>query len=146
MKGLSDRQRAFADCLLACGIAEQAAIEAGYSAKYARGNAHKLVANSCIAKYLAERRAQIDAENIAGIQEINEFWSRVLRGEEKDEQVIYNPRTGGVEIVGVGVSMRDRLKASEMRARVEGIFTDKLDISGNVTVVIDDDYSDADDT
>lgn len=47
--GLNGRQQLFVLEFLVDRNAEQAAIRAGYSPKYARGNAHKLVANSCIA-------------------------------------------------------------------------------------------------
>jgi len=47
--GLNGRQQMFVLEYLVDRNAEQAAIRAGYSPKYARGNAHKLVANSCIA-------------------------------------------------------------------------------------------------
>lgn len=55
---MNDRQKRFADEYLIDLNAEAAAIRAGYSPKYARGNAHKLVANSCIAKYIAERQEE----------------------------------------------------------------------------------------
>lgn len=134
MGRLTDRQRKFADYYLSCGIAEQAAIEAGYSPQYARGNAHKLVANSCIQTHMETRRAMLDAAKVAQMGEINEFWTRVLRGEEKEEQGIYNPKTGAVEVVSINPTLKDRIKASELRARVEGAFVDKMQLSGEVQI------------
>lgn len=52
---MNERQRRFADEYLIDLNAEQAAIRAGYSERYARGNAHKLVANSCISEYIQKR-------------------------------------------------------------------------------------------
>lgn len=57
MAKMSERQKRFADEYLIDLNAERAAIRAGYSERYARGNAHKLVANSCIAEYIRERQA-----------------------------------------------------------------------------------------
>ena len=54
---LTARQQRFVEEYLVDLNAEQAAIRAGYSAKYARGNAHKLVANSCTAAAIQARRA-----------------------------------------------------------------------------------------
>ena len=51
---LKPQWKAFADYYIELDNAEKAAIKAGYSPKYARGNAHKLVANSCIKKYIDE--------------------------------------------------------------------------------------------
>ncbi|MFR0949621.1 MAG: terminase small subunit [Ruminococcus callidus] len=44
MTALTERQRKFAEYYVQCGNAEQAAVSAGYSEQYARGNAYKLVA------------------------------------------------------------------------------------------------------
>lgn len=52
---LNERQKRFADEYLIDLNAEAAAIRAGYSPRYARGNAHKLVAKGCIKDYIAER-------------------------------------------------------------------------------------------
>lgn len=53
---MNERQKRFADEYLVDLNAEQAAIRAGYSPRYARGNAHKLVADSCIAEYIQKRQ------------------------------------------------------------------------------------------
>ena len=52
---MNERQKRFADEYLVDLNAEQAAIRAGYSERYARGNAHKLVANGCIGEYIKKR-------------------------------------------------------------------------------------------
>lgn len=52
---MNARHKLFADEYLIDLNAEAAAIRAGYSPRYARGNAHKLVANSCISEYIQKR-------------------------------------------------------------------------------------------
>lgn len=54
---MNERQMRFAEEYLIDLNCEAAAIRAGYSPKYARGNAHKLVANSCIKEYIQKRKA-----------------------------------------------------------------------------------------
>lgn len=54
---MNERQKRFADEYLIDLNAEVAAIRAGYSPRYARGNAHKLVANSGIAEYIKKKKA-----------------------------------------------------------------------------------------
>ena len=81
---MNDRQRAFADYYIETGNAEESAIRAGYSKKYARGNAHKLVANSCISAYIAERVKPTEQKRIATGDEVMEFFTAVMRGEIKD--------------------------------------------------------------
>ena len=54
---MNERQMRFAEEYIIDLNCEAAAIRAGYSPKYARGNAHKLVANSCIKEYIQKRKA-----------------------------------------------------------------------------------------
>lgn len=111
-------QRAIADAYIENGgNQEKAVIAAGYSARYARGNAHKLVANSGVQRMIGERNAEIADSRIADMEEINAFWTAIMRDEEADR--------------------RDRLKASELRARAAGMFTEKIQVSGSVDAGLD---------
>lgn len=56
MAKLNDRQQKFCDEYLIDLNATQAAIRAGYSEKYAHTNANKLLQNTTIANYIAERK------------------------------------------------------------------------------------------
>ncbi|WP_317395839.1 terminase small subunit [Blautia hydrogenotrophica] len=82
---LTPKQKAFADEYLKCGNATEAAKKAGYSGKYAGYNADKLLKNTKIAEYMAQRQKQIDNSRIADVKEVLEFYSSVLRGEIKDQ-------------------------------------------------------------
>lgn len=84
MGKLTPRQKAFADYYIETGNAEQSAIRAGYTKKSARGNATRLISNECISEYIAERQAAIDKDRLMTLEEIQEFRTRVIRGEEKD--------------------------------------------------------------
>lgn len=81
---LKPRQKAFADYYIETGNAEESAVRAGYSKAYARGNAHKLVANSGIAAYIAERVKPTEEKRIATCDEIMQFFTSVMRGEVLD--------------------------------------------------------------
>lgn len=87
------------ECL---GNAEKAAIKAGYSVAYARGNASKLVAKSCVQEYIREINAKTESENIATIKDIKRFWSDVMNDEDE--------------------MMKNRLRASELLAKAGGMF------------------------
>lgn len=106
MKELKPKQKLFAEyyCGKHLGNAEQAAIAAGYSPRYARGNAHKLVAHSGIKAYIDEineRNAPKELK-IATIQEIQAFWTEVMNDESAD--------------------LKHRLRASELSAKAKGAF------------------------
>lgn len=84
---LTPKQKAFADEYMICGNAEKSARKAGYSEKYARGNAHKLVANSGISAYIAEKQSLIEKQkgaDIMSLAEIQQRRSMIARGELTD--------------------------------------------------------------
>nr|DAM67171.1 MAG TPA: terminase large subunit [Caudoviricetes sp.] len=84
---LTPKQKAFADEYIICGNAEKSARKAGYSEKYARGNAHKLVAKSCISEYIAEKQSLIEKQkgtDIMSLAEIQQRRSMIARGELTD--------------------------------------------------------------
>lgn len=105
---MNERQRRFADNYLKYGQTVRAALEAGYSEHYAKGNAARLLHKPEIRKYIGQRNEQIQSRKIADMEEINEFWTSVMRNEEFD--------------------IKDRIKASELRAKVQGAFIERREI------------------
>lgn len=94
---MNERQRRFADEYIKLGNIEQAAIKAGYSEKYARGNAHKLVANVSIKNYINEQIQKIRDESIMDAKEALSILSDIARGKRDEEVLMLNPVTGQVE-------------------------------------------------
>lgn len=94
-------------CGEALGNAEKAVILAGYSKKYARGNANKLIARKEIQDYIAYLNSLTKDDvqyHIANIKEIQAFWTTVMQSG--------NYKTS------------DRLRASELLAKAQGAFND----------------------
>lgn len=121
-KKLTPKQKAFVDYYIENGgNATQSAIKAGYSQKYANTNANKLLQNTTISKYIEERNKLIESKRIASITEVKEYWTRVMRGEEKDQ-------------FGLDASLQDRNKAAESLAKTYGMFINKIDADVNATV------------
>lgn len=134
---MKDRQRRFADEYLIDLNAEAAAVRAGYSPRYARGNAYKLVAKSGIKEYIEKRMAEKESELIADQNEVLRYLTAVMRGESTSEEII-------VEGIGDGRSKarklektpseKDRLKAAELIGKRYGLFTDKIETEGSMYV------------
>ena len=139
---MKDRQRRFADEYLIDLNAEAAAVRAGDSPRYARGNAYKLVARSGIKEYIEKRMAEKESELIADQNEVLRYLTAVMRGESTSEEII-------VEGIGDGRSKarklektpseKDRLKAAELIGKRYGLFTDKIetDIDMDLNITID---------
>lgn len=120
------------------GNATEAYKQAGYACKtdaWAQSSASRLMAQPKIKARLAELAEELASERIAGIREIQEHLTRILRGERIEEQIV-------VEGLGDGVSeartmkrkpqLKDAIKAGELLAKMQG----GLDNSAAVNVVV----------
>ena len=107
---LTAKQQAWIDYYKQGKRAAEAARLAGY-----RGNNHDVIGAQNLVKlseYIIDRDEVLEKPRIADMDEINKFWSDVMRNSEAD--------------------LKDRLKASELRARSAGMFTDKVQVSGGL--------------
>ena len=122
---MNERQKRFADEYLIDLNAEQAAIRAGYSEKYARGNAHKLVANSCISKYIAERKQdRIERTEITQDMVLRELANIAFSNAADYASVI--EKQAMVEVEGTMIPVLDENGDPVMYRTVEPTLTESL--------------------
>ena len=138
---LNIKQKAFADYFIETGNAYQSAIKAGYSENYAKGNVIKLLENESVKAYIDERMKEIQSDRIAKAEEVLAFLSASLRGEVLEEVVSTETVEGMVKpvILKKQLSAKDRIKAAELLGKRYALFTEKVDLEGNVGVTIIDD-------
>ena len=138
---LNIKQKAFADYFIETGNAYQSAIKAGYSENYAKGNVIKLLENESVKAYIDERMQQIESDRIAKAEEVLAFLSSSLRGEVLEEVVTTETVDGMIKpvILKKQLSAKDRIKAAELLGKRYALFTEKVDLEGNVGVTIIDD-------
>lgn len=110
---ITPRQKKFADYYLQTANLYQSAKKAGYSDSYSKARSHELLENIGIKQYLESRMDKMDKKRIATIEEVLEFLTRVMRGEENDQ-------------FGIEVSIQDRTKAGELLLKRYRAF-DKID-------------------
>ena len=106
----SDRRRKFVKAYVKFGIAEKAAIEAGYSESYAAKRSHELV-EKCREEIEALQAELREAAKIEA-QDLIAWWRDVMHGRAE-------PDAGTAA----------RLKASELIGKVIGAFTEKREVS-----------------
>lgn len=92
--GLNQRQKLFADEYLISGVAQTAAIKAGYSEKYAKKRSHELLANVGVKAYIEERMKDLEKKKIAKQDEVMQVFTSILRQELMEEVVELNAVTG----------------------------------------------------
>ena len=117
MGKLTVKQQAWIDFYKQGKTAAEAARLAGYKGY----NLNVIGAQNLtkLSNYIAERDKLLETPRIADMEEINEFWTSVMR--DKREET------------------KDRLKASELRAKAAGAFVQQMQVSGVVPVQIIDD-------
>ena len=144
---LNIKQKAFADYFIETGNAYQSAIKAGYSENYAKGNVIKLLENESVKAYIKERMKEIESERIAKAEEVLAFLSASLRGEVLEEVISTETVEGMVKpvILKKQLSAKDRIKAAELLGKRYALFTEKVDLEGNVGVTIIDDIGSLED-
>ena len=109
---LNARQKAFCEYYVASGNATEAAIKAGYKEKYAGVNADKLLKNTNIQKYIEELQEKAKGNRIMTAIERREFLTSMIKdGAVKDT---------------------DRLKALDILNKMDGEYTQKVEVNGNV--------------
>lgn len=111
---------------------------AGYNCKNdnaAGAAAHRLFRNPEIKARLKEISEEIATERIASVAEIQERMTAILRGEVKEEQIVIEGCGDGVSearTIMKDAQLKDRLKAGELLAKMQGAFDNK----SNINVVI----------
>ncbi len=135
---MKEKQKRFCEEYLVDCNATQAAIRAGYSEKTARAIGQRLLTNVDIKKYIDQQLQKLKNEKIADAQEVLEYLTSVMRGEQK-EQVALLTGEGVQDLVQKDVSAKDRLKSAELIGKRYALFTEKLELQGETTVQIVDD-------
>lgn len=97
----------------------------------------KLLKKPHVQAYIDELMAKIRSERIADATEVLEYLTRVIRGEET-ETTLKGVGGGAQRKTQIDVKASDKLKAAEMLGKVNGVFTEKLDITSNGAPVIVD--------
>lgn len=137
---LTNRQKAFADYYIELGNATEAARRAGYKGKNVNKIASENLAKLDIKQYIDERMALIENERIAKAEEVLQYLTRVLRGEET-EQVVVIESTGDfmseARLIDKELSAKDKLKAAELLGKRYRLFVDKVEANVNQTVVFE---------
>lgn len=137
---LTEKQKRFIDYYIETGNATEAARRAGYSEKTARqiGSENLIKLDSFIKEGLKE----LEDKRIAKVEEVLEHLTAAMRGEIEEEVVV---AVGSrARIVKKQISARERVKAAELLGKRYALFTEKVNVEGNMGVVIVDDIEEED--
>ena len=122
---LTKKERIFADEYVKTTNGTQSAITAGYSEKTASVTASKMLRKPKVRQYIDAIMDERSKSTIATADEVLEYLTRVVRGEEKDA-------------FGLDVSVADKTKAAELLGKRHMLFTDKVKLDAEIEIDISD--------
>lgn len=158
-QGITEKQKKFVEEWLQDHNATQAAIRAGYSEKTAYSQGQRLLKKVEVQEYREKLLNDIKKPTIATIEEVLEYYTRVMRREEKESIVVTvkekqsgwatNKETGKREkvtieketpqIVEIPTKVSDANKAAEMLGKNYGIWTERMNIDSNQSITFVED-------
>lgn len=140
---LTLKQKKFADEYIISGNATQSAIKAGYSKKTAGVIAVENLEKPNIKAYIDERLKELYDKAIAKQEEVLQYLTAVMRGQSKSAVVVIEGLGEGLSearLINKTPDEKDRIKAAELLGKRYGAFTEKVDISGDMSLSIEVDY------
>lgn len=123
---LTEKQKRFIDYYVETANATESAKRAGYSSKTAKNIGAENLTK--LNYFIQERLQQLEDNRIASQEEVLQYLTKVMRGEEKDQ-------------FGLDASLQDRTKCAELLGKRYGTFKEKVAVTGNIPVVIQDDIT-----
>lgn len=123
---LTEKQKRFIDYYIETANATESARRAGYSEKTARNiGAENLTKLNF---FIQEKLEEKENNRIASQDEVLEYLTKVMRGEEKDQ-------------FGLDASLQDRTKCAELLGKRYGTFIEKKEVREKCTVELVDDVN-----
>lgn len=123
---LTEKQKRFIDYYIETCNATESARKAGYSKKTAKNIGAENLAK--LNFFIKQKLEEKESQRIASQNEVLEYLTKVMRGEEKDQ-------------FGLDASLQDRTKCAELLGKRYGTFKEKVEHSGSIPVVINDDIT-----
>ena len=125
---LTPKEAKFIALYIETGNGLQSVVQAGYKVRNPQTQAYQLLAKPYIAEEITYRLDQLKKSSIASAEEVLEFYTKVMRGEEKDQ-------------FGLDAPLSERIKAgNELAKRVVDI-PNKLEGKAQATVSITLDWT-----
>lgn len=139
MTKLTEKQKRFADYYIETGNITEAAVKAGYSKKTARVTGQENMLKPAVKNYIDEKLKEMEEKRVMSATEVMQLLTSAARGEVQEEVVIVESvgdYCSEARIVKKQIGAKDRIKAAELLGKRYRLFTDKLEVSGAIPVMI----------
>lgn len=149
MSKLNPKQQAFADEYIITGNAYSAAIKAGYSERYAKGNSYKLVENSGISNYIKEKTKEAQLARHLSMEQALAITASIAKGEpQRFEKITRDPQTNEIiehEVSEYSAGFKERNQALEHFYKINQAFVERKEVDIQSVTFVDDVPLDDDD-
>ena len=134
---LTEKQKAFADEYIISLNATEAAKKAGYKEKSAYSIGHENLKKPEVQEYIEKRLKEKEEKRIATQDEVLEYLTKVMRGEEAD--ILSGVAEYGPVVEEVQASLNERTKAAKLLGKRYAMFKDVQDVNldGGVQIIDD---------
>ncbi len=139
--GLTLKQKKFADEYIISGNATESYKKTYTNVKKdstASAGASRMLRNVNVKSYIDYRMAELDSKKIADQQEILQYLTSVMRGEQTEQTLKNNGVEEGQTITDIDVGAKDRIKAAELLGKRYSMWTDRTDLNITVPTFVDD--------
>lgn len=137
---MTTRQEQFALSYIKTGNATEAAKEAGYSLQTAYSQGQRLLKKAEVQQFIQELREQNNSQKIADAREMQEILTSIIRKVMDEEVIVVEGAGEGYSVarkVRKEPSLNDVVKAINTLGKMQGLFLEKMQVTGNLPVVID---------
>lgn len=137
VNGLTVKQNMFVSEYMVSFNASDAARKAGYSVKGCRTAGCTLLTNPNVKAAIALRMKDLENKKIASADEVLQYLTSIVRGDEVEEVVLVVGTGNGVSEtarVNKKISAKDKLAAAHLLGKRYTLFTDKVELNGEVVV------------
>lgn len=137
---LNVRQDMFCLEYAKCGNATESAKKAGYAEKTAYSQGQRLLKNVEVKNRLQELASLAEDAKIADIKEMQQRLTNIIRQEITEEvpMVVNNGTYSEVQTINKTSSIKDIINAINTLGKMQGAFTDKLQIDLEPVVIVND--------
>lgn len=147
MTKLTEKQKRFADYYIETGNITEAAVKAGYSKKTARVTGQENLLKPAVKNYIDEKLKEMEEKRVMSATEVMQLLTSAARGELTEEVVVVESigdYTSEARVVKKQIGAKDRIKAAELLGKRYRLFTDKVEVTGVMPVMIvgDDEIED----
>lgn len=142
MKNLTKKQEKFVQGLVK-GLTQREAYKQSYNASKMKDNTIDRKAYELFKKDYVRARfdklngkvvAKAEKNTIATATEVLQYFTSVMRGEEKEALMKQNDMTGEIEEIKSMPAIKDRNKAAELLGKRYALFTEKMQVAGELDV------------